>query len=128
MIAINSIHLKPGFKAYSGSYFHGYLANTGCPPVVVNPVLAIKEIGKEQGDLLIYPNPTTGNLNIVLSESNIDSPVEVSLFNLTGKEIYNSRFTRSSIFTLDLGRYNKGMYIIRLQNGDQIYFKKIIKH
>ncbi len=67
--------------------------------------------------LKLYPNPASTWLKLDLSE---DQPVSVSLFDLQGREVMQSKAT-----LLNTQNLNSGMYIIRAMQDGQVYSAKI---
>ena len=78
-------------------------------------------------DIRAYPNPTTGILKL---ESNSSHPdLDIHLINSTGQILYqNKTKSEKTIFSkeLDLSRYTKGIYFVRLINSTQIEVKKVV--
>ncbi|MBC8485913.1 MAG: PKD domain-containing protein [Bacteroidetes bacterium] len=73
----------------------------------------------------IFPNPTTGIVNILVPENM--KQTEVSVLNLQGAEVYKfSTTTNNRSFSADLSKYGKGIYFIRVISGEQTVVEKII--
>jgi hypothetical protein len=72
----------------------------------------------------IYPNPTTGNVNVSLDKMYIGDNLWV--VDIQGKVLYNAPIT--SINTLlNLSDFTKGIYVFKIQhNGEQVIVKKIV--
>ncbi len=69
---------------------------------------------------LIYPNPTTGILNIQ-TESNLD----ITIFDITGKLIFNaSNVTNGG--HIDLSALNSGLYLVKMNDGNNESTQKLI--
>ncbi|WP_370479154.1 pectinesterase family protein [Tamlana flava] len=75
-------------------------------------------------EVLVYPNPTAGNLQVYVNGK--DSRVEVSVFDIQGRQYMVSSKDLSSTRTLDLDLSNlgDGLYYLQL-NGDTV--RKSIK-
>jgi len=69
----------------------------------------------------VYPNPAGQNL-IITSEYIID---EVSILDSTGRIVY-SRKQKGNQFSLDVSRYNRGMYHCIIKHSAGINRAKII--
>jgi len=67
-----------------------------------------------------YPNPTSGIINVDFP-SNINMEIEIS--NLSGKIIFKAENQQR----FDLSTLPKGMYFLRLRQGQDQYFQKLIK-
>lgn len=73
-------------------------------------------------DLQIYPNPSSGKVNI-LSNKN----VLVEIININGQKLVSKSFLNSpNITTVDLTGTSKGIYLLKLTIDKEIIIKKII--
>lgn len=72
--------------------------------------------------LKIYPNPSTGLINLEANESLKDYTVDV--YSLTGAKIY-SRTLEDAENTINLNNLGTGLYIIKLEKDGIIYHQKI---
>ena len=73
----------------------------------------------------VYPNPVSNELNIALSSS---SNIDVSLFDMIGKEIYKASFTNNTspfIRKIPIS-FAKGIYVLKVESDGKIATKKII--
>jgi M6 family metalloprotease-like protein len=79
------------------------------------------------GSIRIYPNPTTGKLEISEIES-LGNECKVEIINNLGSLIYISVYKNfGNKISLDLSPYTEGLYLIRLSNNEVSYQKKVIK-
>ena len=77
-----------------------------------------------ENNVKIYPNPTKGMVTL-----QFDKPVKTGLYrlsDLSGKLLLDGTIT-ISIFTLDLSRYENGVYLLTLTLDGQTDTWKIIK-
>lgn len=81
----------------------------------------------ESSCLIIYPNPTSKYVNINYSSDNANNII-VEIFDIIGEKIYSEEFTntRNLYKQLDLSKYNKGIYLLRIINNDGQIIRKII--
>lgn len=84
-------------------------------------VLSTNESIDEKLVLNVFPNPTNGFLNI---ETNFNSFSDVKLYDLTGRLIFQSRYSESS-FSIDLNSPS-GVYLLHISNDKHDYNRKII--
>ncbi|MCV9389273.1 cadherin domain-containing protein [Reichenbachiella ulvae] len=85
-------------------------------------VLASEVINKN--DLLVYPNPTAGQLNLVLSKEMIGA--QISITNLSGKLVRNFKVMGTQQ-QLDLNSIQAGIYMVRIENENLTLTRKFIK-
>lgn len=74
----------------------------------------------------IYPNPSNGTFKLELL--NFDDAVELSIVDVTGRLVYQSRLSQNTIFDIDIENKAAGTYFVRLQSGDYQTVKQIIKN
>ncbi len=78
-------------------------------------------------DLNIYPNPSTGRLNISLNKQQSKTNTELSIFNMLGEKIYyNARFNLQASNEIDISAFQKGIYFIKMNDGAEVFEKKIV--
>ncbi len=78
-------------------------------------------------EILIYPNPATGNVTInlgVLTASELKG-TEVIIYSVTGERLANIQPQENAIL-LDVSKYAKGTYIINVVNKNQSVKKKLV--
>ncbi|HEY4786689.1 MAG TPA: T9SS type A sorting domain-containing protein [Bacteroidales bacterium] len=76
--------------------------------------------------ILIYPNPTKGQLLIEIQGYDKEDKTLLYLYNLSGNLMINSVITENSI-PLDLSGYSPGTYILKLTLGNKTSEWKIVK-
>jgi len=70
------------------------------------------------GIVKVYPNPTTGKLNI-LYQAGAAQKLNLDVFNVVGQSMYNNTYELNAglhTLVLDAADYAKGVYILNLQN------------
>ena len=88
-----------------------------CDAVGVSPVSFSNKIN-------IFPNPTTGRLNIQVSTDDLNGTVTIS--NLVGQQIYQSILLNPNT-PIDLTNYPNGSYFVKYTRGSDIQHRMIIK-
>ncbi|ARS36759.1 T9SS type A sorting domain-containing protein [Pontibacter actiniarum] len=86
-------------------------------------------LGLEQNeDIAIYPNPSNGVFTI--SVSNLESQkVELRILNVIGNEIYHETLTRTEpklTRTINLDRYAKGLYYVKLEADNYSAVRRVV--
>jgi len=78
-----------------------------------------------ENELEIYPNPNNGvfTINKKLTKWK-DYAFEI--FHISGKKVYEKTFVDQDLYKVDLGAYDHGVYIIRIQSKGEYFTKKII--
>ena len=73
-------------------------------------------IGESNESIAVYPNPTTGNLNISALGIN-----HITVLNTLGQVVYDSH-ADGNMTTLDMSHYQAGIYMVRVttENGESV--------
>ena len=85
------------------------------------PALNNEEI--TQNELTLYPNPTDGLVHLV-SSSYI---TEVSVYDVSGKEIYTLKFDSQPNVEFDISNLQRGLYLVKVSDGENSKAFKVIK-
>ena len=111
--------LVTGDYAVSISDGSGCSTTSGCTNVVV--------VGLEQANnnfaIALYPNPTTGFINLELQGF---SEVRIELVDLTGR-ILQQQQTIDQLVRINMSDYPSGMYFVRVHQGNEQQSLKVVK-
>lgn len=77
------------------------------------------------GNILIYPNPTTGPLSIRFG-SETGNSARIRLYDVKGKEVVNKVFVPDGFYQVDLSSLKRGSYTLVVTRGENIYRKFVI--
>ena len=73
----------------------------------------------------IFPNPTIGILNIKFE--NIEKETQIKVLDISEREIISNKISSNTKeFQLDLSNLSKGIYFVKLQNGNDFKVEKIV--
>lgn len=110
----------------NGQLGDGTITNRSVPVQVINLCNGIIGIGENVKDnfIVIYPNPSNGIFNLRLDNLNSDKRL-LEVYNAIGEKVYSTSSTTPQM-QIDLSSQSKGMYFIKMHNGQAIYHKKII--
>ncbi len=102
-----------------GSFTYGevedYTVNIG---FALTSLASVNE-NNQSINISIYPNPAKDKLFINNAENS-----DVNIYSLNGKLVLKQKLMKNYI---DLSKLNAGMYIIRINNGENIYNSKFVK-
>jgi hypothetical protein len=79
----------------------------------------------EGSDFLIYPNPATTTVTIVLDES-MDANTSLQVLDQQGRVVYECRQDAGAPLTIDVSRWAAGTYFVRLVAESGAIVKKLI--
>jgi hypothetical protein len=93
--------------------------------------VGIEEITSSENQVLVYPNPSDGNVNVEIYSSNSNS-VGLEVYDISGRLVYSeSLYLYSGVNNknIDLTTLTKGVYVMKIQgvNDNAIVNKLIIK-
>ena len=78
-----------------------------------------------QTAVFVYPNPVTDELNVNITNAQSDITT-ARLFDNTGRLVYSSTL-KNGTNSIDMTKFGKGVYILRLKNNEGTQNMKIIK-
>jgi hypothetical protein len=81
----------------------------------------------DEPDFGVYPNPTSGAISITLSENYLDKMPTVEVYNMIGQLIITERIQQSAT-KIDLGRFNNGVYFVKVLFSNEVTVKRILKN
>lgn len=73
--------------------------------------------------LLIYPNPSSG---IFYVKNKQKTPMNLSVFDATGKIVYEINSVNQETFMLNLTNQSKGIYTAKAQIGQELFHSKLV--
>jgi subtilisin-like proprotein convertase family protein len=76
-------------------------------------------------NLKIYPNPTSGILNIDLGNQNLSTNSIIKLYDVQGR-IISSKEMNSPVDTINISNLSDGIYMVSIENGNSKTTKKIV--
>ena len=86
--------------------------------------LGIEPITKEELQITVYPNPTTGEFTIKNEELKIKS---VEIYDIMGRKFFEDKENLTVLRSYDLTFFPSGVYFLRIQTETGTVTKKIIK-
>lgn len=92
-------------------------------PVICDISTGEKEIMGDLKEVLVFPNPSQGTINIALT-SKVESTIEV--YNVVGKLVYHAKPFNSQLITIDVNNQPNGVYFVNIKTGNDIVTKKIV--
>ena len=93
--------------------------------VLNQSLLAVNDFSKNTKSLSVFPNPTSSNINLQLSQ-HVDYG-NLKIISLLGQTVFEKQNLSGVDFNLDVSNLNSGLYLIQLSDGNQIYNAKFIK-
>jgi hypothetical protein len=115
-------HSSTGNYTYTVTVTSGGCSSTASVNITVNDCLGIDETSNDKVSLIVYPNPTSGKIN--LNEKFVlGNNFEAVVCNSFGEVM----IVEKNISNIDLSRYSDGLYYLKVKAEDgKIFNKKII--
>jgi len=115
--------------AVDGNYDVTLIVTNACgtDTIVQNLAVVGIERGLRQESVTVFPNPNNGNFTLAFTSYNL-SDVDVQIYNLQGKIVYNKRFesvSGSVEENIALQSIAAGVYYVRLTSSDQVVTRKL---
>jgi hypothetical protein len=127
---------QPTASNIPGSFNYDYITSNGvCPAdssfveVIVDGDCNFLSLGDEQfAELSVYPNPATDVINIT-NPSNLGG-LGVEIMDINGRIVYSnaSLLLNTDAATIDISRFERGVYTLRIFNNDGQSTFKVVKH
>ena len=113
-----------GLKVGTQGYIW-YVNETLNTVVRIEPENILPGIEFSEGhNFVVYPNPTNGVLNIELHES-FHGNVAITVTDLLGR-IVRMGNTKDSKYSMELNDVESGVYLIKIENGEQVRSKRFV--
>src|SRR5690606_19535153 len=129
--ALSGSMFNPGAVAPSQSYTFRYVASYACGMDSAEVSLYVEDctIGLKDylaGNLVMYPNPTSGNLTIEMTGENMQD-MDVKVYGLGGKLLINNQYEDTKKTTIDLTAMPKGVYTVKVFTNRGVVIRQITK-
>jgi hypothetical protein len=132
---VATIDLVPGAYTYSVTAT-GFVSVTDIGFTVSDDDLSIPvnlsavniiDPGSQQNRMLVYPNPSDGRFTLEIGKLS-SQKVMVEILDITGKVVYRNDFNVLGNLkeTIDMQHVTKGMYFLRILEGDRISTMKLM--
>ena len=103
------------------------LTRVGIPPTSGNNSSSSNTVAATEVQLTIYPNPTTGIVNIDFSNAQSEQVI-VQVLDVVGKEVYTQSLgaIQKGQTTVDLSTEPSGVYIVKATSGSSVTTQKLV--
>ena len=86
--------------------------------------VSVPELTQEKEEVLVYPNPTPGDVTIEIS----GNYKEVKVFDITGRQLVVPIQPTATRVRLDLSSYPPGLYVLDIQTERDLKREKVVKY
>ena len=118
------IRVTPYLLQFRGRKDLTYLVYVdGIPNDTCRPLVRIDEISHGNDNVKLFPNPVSNQFQIIIQGLE-NEKIKFTLFDMQGKIILKNNITNGEFQSVSF--LPRGMYIIKLENSDKLYYRKII--
>lgn len=111
----------------NGEAFGLYVSIPTGGPLLMLPSSTLGVDENEGVEFNVYPNPTIdGNVTIDLGTLTPGNDMDVRILDITGKLIYSNDAVSTNRLDINLGNLDKGTYIVRVQNNNNVSTQKVV--
>ena len=82
-----------------------------------------KPFNINEKEALVYPVPNDGSFTIGLNST---EPTKIQIFDIQGALVYTTSVNDTLFVPLDIGVIGSGIYVVKIENNDELVTKKII--
>jgi hypothetical protein len=128
--------MLPGVQVFDGGYLWGRIITNGnfCQNKQAYSTLNIEQeapnhglnADKETRFFRVYPNPTSGKFNIVLTDNEYINPISVEIFGILGEKVLSCELPAVKQYEIDLTGKPSGLYLLRVVMAGRMEFEKIL--
>lgn len=134
-IAGQNIRFLPGTVVMNQGTIHGYITTTGNYCGTMAPAMVVNPLGTEENSLVspetsffkVFPNPTSGKINIEFTNDFGSADVLIRIYNLMGERVFKEEIPGFITREISLEHIPKGLYLISISQGDKSGIRKIIR-
>ena len=143
LIAGQSILMLPGTMVEDGGYMHARISADGLFCEVEEPMVASLKVHEPDRDeellskkelddpgkpfFRVYPNPTNGDFTLEITSDYADLPYTIEVYGMRGEIIIRNDQLTGWQQELSLQGQQPGLYMIRVQRGEEMGIERIIK-
>ena len=114
------------FTATANGNYAVKLFENGCTDT--SACVSITSVGIDENtfanNVSIYPNPTKGLFTVQLGD--IKQQTTVIVYSIVGQKVVY-KIPQTNIVTIDLSNHEDGIYFVKIQNGDIVIIKRVVK-
>ena len=74
----------------------------------------------------VSPNPNNGSFTLTLDTEN-NQATDIFVYDALGNTVYQASDVKSPINNIDISKEAKGIYLVRVQKGNEQFLKKVVK-
>lgn len=120
----NTMSLMKSNVWYSTTEYLSF--NTTLPIEPISCLTDIEDLEADDNSIDVYPNPTTGLLNISFENISESDVCNVEIYDALGRLLSSEMVNASGNHTMDISEYPEGLYVVRISSSTFVSNKKIM--
>ena len=104
--------------------YAGVAANDTFEVCTEESVVGIDDLGKGKFEVLMYPNPTRGKVNLEMSTKYHD--IQLAVINIIGQMVMQQNYPAMERIVFDMSGKKAGTYFVKIDIGDNHVVRKLI--
>lgn len=110
---------------FDGDYYTTTLEfpESGVFTLGVEPVVAVENLS--QTEIAVFPNPSEDLFNVQINNTSL-SEFKVFIFDALGRKVEEFK-SSTSTFSIDSKDWTTGNYVLRIEGGEQVIIRKLVK-
>ncbi len=90
---------------------------------IMDTTVSLKEEKKQE--IRLYPNPATNHIWLQLAENTTLAQAQIELYSSSGRLLYKEQ-PSSHFHKIDVAHLPKGLYLVRLWDGERWFAEKLV--
>jgi hypothetical protein len=137
LVAGQSVLLLPGILVEANGYLRAWIDTDGmycanAKSIVAAsdqplPEIRFDEALRLNSGIRVYPNPTTGFFILELPETDETSTTNVEIYGMMGELVQQTSLFGERSYQFNLSNNPRGIYIVRVLQGENLYMEKVIR-
>jgi len=100
--------------------------NTSLPIEPVSCLTGIEELEADGSDIDVYPNPTSGILNISFANMFDADGYSIEIYDALGRLVASENVAGTDNYTMNISELTEGLYVVRISSSSFAVNKKIM--
>jgi len=134
-VAISGANAQTYNYSSAGTYYVEVTYGDNCPYIsntIIVSSTSVQEQSGSMGNVVIYPNPANSEVNILLL-SNTSGVISLEVYNTIGQlvETKENAFVSTNgtaSATVNIDKYQNGVYIFAIKSADVVLKRIVVKH
>ncbi|QXP60985.1 reprolysin-like metallopeptidase [Olleya sp. HaHaR_3_96] len=127
VLGATTMRVTTKYSSASGSCENGHDAEVEDYTVNVTESLSTSDF-ENISNFNVYPNPNNGEFVIAIKNNNLNSNLNVIVYDVRGRRVYTNSFANSNDFnqTIKLDNVESGLYLLKVTDGRSTITKKLL--